>query len=870
MKKTLLVLTLFCGFFATAQIVNIPDTNFKNALLNHDPVIDTNDDGEIQVSEAEALIANLNLFDKSISDLTGIEAFINIERLHCHENLLTQLDLSANVNLEYLNCSSNQLTTLDVTDNLLLEYLNAGENILNDLNVSPHNNLEYLNCSDNELNILDVSQIPNLNDLFFAGTNITSIDISSNINLKNLEFHYTPISNIDLTNNINLEYITSDYCPLTSLDISNNPNLKSLVSRSSNLTALDVTNNPDLELLVVYNNNISHLDVTHNPILAQLLCYNNNLSSLDVTQNLNLEWLWFGGNDISEIDVSQNPMLDWIDYHSGPLTSIDLSTSFNLKDLRLSNTQLSEINLSNNLNLCLLEMDNNFILEYINLKNGNDEVFGGGCSSTSLSIQNNPNLQFICVEDAVFAAANFTDIPPLTTFVEDCSLANSDLNIIEGTLTFDDESNGCDGGDAGIENLLINTTDGTNNFATLSSENGFYNLYVAENTYTTTVVGLSPYFSLTPAEAVDTFVGFNQTETANFCIAPTTTANDLSITFVPLSAAGPGFEATYQIVYENVGTTQLSGEVVLEFEDAFVTFVEAVPEQTSQSGNTLTWDYTNLNPFESGSINLTFTVAPPPIVESGDVLHYIATANPVAGDETPDDNVFQLNQEVVNSFDPNDKTVLEGWQVLIEDADEYLHYIVRFQNMGTASAINVRVQDLLDEKLDWTTLRVLEMSHDGRVEITNGLVDFVFDDINLPTEASDPEGSQGFVAFKIKPLPGIVLGDTVENSADIYFDFNAAIVTNTVSTTYVDELGIDDFQASKIILYPNPANDVLNIEAETNISSIEITNMLGQALISTKENGNKHQVNISGLSAGNYFVKVTTGNTNRVLRLIKK
>ena len=140
----------------------------------------------------------------------------------------------------------------------------------------------------------------------------------------------------------------------------------------------------------------------------------------------------------------------------------------------------------------------------------------------------------------------------------------------------------------------------------------------------------------------------------------------------------------------------------------------------------------------------------------------------------------------------------------------------------------------------------------------------------MPTEASDPEGSQGFVAFKIKPLPGIVLGDTVENFADIYFDFNAAIVTNTVSTTYVDELGVDTFQAPRIMLYPNPANDIFNIEAETDISSIEIMNVLGQTLISTKESGNKQQINISGLSAGNYFVKVTTGSTNRVLRLIKK
>src|SRR5690606_39303031 len=102
-----------------------------------------------------------------------------------------------------------------------------------------------------------------------------------------------------------------------------------------------------------------------------------------------------------------------------------------------------------------------------------------------------------------------------------------------------------------------------------------------------------------------------------------------------------------------------------------------------------------------------------------------------------------------------------GWLVLIEDADEYLHDVVRFQNMGTASAINVRVQDALDEKLDWTTLKVLDASHAMETQLMNGTIDFIFDDINLPTVTSDPEGSQGFVAIKGKPLTTIQLDDVM-------------------------------------------------------------------------------------------------------------
>src|SRR5690606_19726727 len=146
--------------------------------------------------------------------------------------------------------------------------------------------------------------------------------------------------------------------------------------------------------------------------------------------------------------------------------------------------------------------------------------------------------------------------------------------------------------------------------------------------------------------------------------------------------------------------------------------------------------------------------------------------------------------------------------------------------------------------------------------------DFIFDDINLPTATSDPEGSQGFVAFKVKPLPTIQLDDVIANAADIYFDFNAAIVTNTVFTKFVDVLGVSDFETIKVIAFPNPANNNLNIQAERSISSIEIMNLLGQTLLTSKGNSNREQIDISGLAAGNYFVKVVVGDASRVLRVV--
>src|SRR5690606_13384038 len=408
---------------------------------------------------------------------------------------------------------------------------------------------------------------------------------------------------------------------------SNNTNLIDLNVSDNQLSSLDVSQLQNLEVLWFIANDISNINISNNPALRYLSCYDNQLTNLDISQNPNLETLYVFDNQIDNIDFSQNTALTRLACNNNPLTTIDVSQNTNLKGINFSNTLISELDLSNNPLLCAVDGKNNFTLNYVNLKNGNNnELTNSNCNlnfiDAGLNLLNNPNLQFICVDDANFAAANFTEVSPNAIFIEDCSIANGDLNHITGTVTYDDENNGCDGGDAGVGSLLVNTTDGTNNFATTTINTGDYNLTVAENTYTTTVLGLSPYFSLSPAQAVDTFVGFNQTEIADFCIAPTTTANDLAVTLVPLNAARPGFEARYQLVYENIGTTQLSGNVELDFDGALVGLVEATPTETSVNGNTISWDYSNLNPFEIRTIEVIFDVAQPPIVEADDVLPY--------------------------------------------------------------------------------------------------------------------------------------------------------------------------------------------------------------------------------------------------------
>ena len=100
--KTLILwmLVLTIAYISNAQNVNIPDINFKNALISYNGV-DTDEDGEISYAEAEAKVY-LNIFENSITDLTGIEAFINVDTMEIYNTQATSLDVSNNVALKWL------------------------------------------------------------------------------------------------------------------------------------------------------------------------------------------------------------------------------------------------------------------------------------------------------------------------------------------------------------------------------------------------------------------------------------------------------------------------------------------------------------------------------------------------------------------------------------------------------------------------------------------------------------------------------------------------------------------------------------------------------------------------------------------------
>jgi len=157
MKKIIsAILFLLFNTYVFCQVVNIPDANFKNYLLNNTS-INTNGDDEIQVAEAAAFAGNLYVSSLNIFDLTGIETFINIRRLYCDHNQLTVLNVSNNTLLIELLCHNNLLTSLVVSSNTGLTLLSCDNNQILSLDVSNNTILTKLWCGNNYLTTLVIS-----------------------------------------------------------------------------------------------------------------------------------------------------------------------------------------------------------------------------------------------------------------------------------------------------------------------------------------------------------------------------------------------------------------------------------------------------------------------------------------------------------------------------------------------------------------------------------------------------------------------------------------------------------------------------------------------------------------------------------------
>jgi hypothetical protein len=447
-------------------------------------------------------------------------------------------------------------------------------------------------------------------------------------------------------------------------------------------------------------------------------------------------------------------------------------------------------------------------------------------------------------------------------------------NALHGVVKADTNGDGvCDANDLSVPNAQIAVAiDGEPAYTIYADYNGEYTLYgLPDGEYTIDLqVAETNIFPEIPVVTQEVAFDLEANElTISHCLPEPEPLNDLGVFVSANSNSVPGFDVTYVVTGRNFGTEAVAdASITLNFDTARLDYVSANSlYPVTVSGNTITIALGDMPVYAYKGAGLKFHVKEPPLNIGEESLVFTASLSDVENDIDMSNNIAVYNTVITNSFDPNDITVHEGAEILETQANDYLTYTIRFQNTGNGNAVNVKLENTLDELLDWDTFQPLTSSHTNSIKRTDGELEFSFENIQLPYESIDEPASHGYVTYRIKPKAGFGVGDMVSNTAEIYFDFNEAIVTNTATTKVVALAGLNNTSLALAKLYPNPVKDQLIVEvAQGELQLVTIHDVNGRQCLSA----NAGAIDTNSLTSGIYFVKVTTDAGSANYKIIKQ
>lgn len=914
-KLTVTLATLLFSISSYAQIVEIEDNNFKSYLIGLG--IDTDGDGEIQNSEAEA-VTTLHIEDSGATSVVGIQSFSNLVAFSSIDHEISTIDVSNMSKLESIsidgwgyqliaqNCTSlhsisefediAEFELLDLTGCIALINLDfqtyvIGRNII----LKYCSNLESINIQDSglliqninltgctSLSVIDI--LTPLDQLIVSG--LSSLETINTgwvgylecINMPNLlrltvanpgSAGELIINNCPLINHIELEFFE-----IENIEIDNFPELETFIFTGAGLTQnLSITNCTKLVNIELDPGPVNTLDLSGCTSITELDFGNygffpiENLILKNCSSITNLNF-----NDlIINMDLSGMVSLINITMFDSP-EIINLGGCYNLKSFNVLGLTWSRIlDFSSCPKLEEVNLAGAYDLETLILKNGSKET---------LQIQEAFTLSEICVDpneileiQTLIGTLGLMDVNVTTN----CEFTNAGLPFqITGKAILDINGDDCATSSQTLPYTKYSITDtqGGEGYFFANSE-GDYRFYLPEGNYTykPEVLYGDDLFTTTPVEGSVSFPADGAEVIQDFCFTPGIPVDIIEVTLIPLEPARPGFDTRYLITYTNTGNVTRGGDIKLDFQDDRMDLIDATPMLDVQEEGFLSWAFEDLIPYETRSIEFTMNLNSPmetPALNGGDILEFEAMVGPL-GNQTVSAYWSNLNQEIVNSFDPNDKTCLDGDILEPSMVGDFVKYMIRFENTGSAEAVNIVVTDSIDgSKFDIRTLEVLNSSHNVAVDIEGSVVDFVFKDIYLPFEDAT---NDGYVTFKIKTWDDLVLGDDLRNKAEIYFDFNFPIITNTTSTLVMDPLSIKEHLVSDITneISPNPAADFIDIMSSENISKVEIFSISGRLLdvLAFAENKSERRISLQNLNSGQYFLKINNQNRHSIEKVIK-
>lgn len=510
---------------------------------------------------------------------------------------------------------------------------------------------------------------------------------------------------------------------------------------------------------------------------------------------------------------------------------------------------------------------------------GNPTTLTTGCSYSAAPTEHFNIANAIAGEYYIILITNFSNQPGyINLTVEPTSTGSIDCSGIRMQAFLDSNGNGTKETDEpyfplGQFHYEVNNNGVIHN---IYSPNGVYSIYDDNtlNSYGLNYSVNSNYASnfSSIASYSNVAVAAGGMSTYNFPITVLQNFEDVSINISPLSSARAGTTYQNKIVYTNNGTQTISSGTLTYNANTGTTITNISQSGTSPITNGFSYSFNNLLPFESRTIIVTIAVPAIPYVSLGQLLTNTASIVPPSGDTIEGNNTSSSSQAVVASYDPNDKMESRGDEILFSTftSNDYLNYTIRFENTGTAGAIDVVVTDILDSQLDESTLIMSDASHNYTLDrVANSLV-WTFENILLPVSVPDTNIGKGYISFRVKPKPGYAVGDIIPNSASIFFDSNPPIVTNTFNSEFVATLGTVSFSNSEVLLYPNPANHVVTISLQNsieNLKNIAIFDVLGKNIETIQAvSSNQLEIDVTTYAKGIYLVEITSDSNMKYIK----
>lgn len=429
---------------------------------------------------------------------------------------------------------------------------------------------------------------------------------------------------------------------------------------------------------------------------------------------------------------------------------------------------------------------------------------------------------------------------------------------VTGVTYRDANSNGTrDVGEPQVDAMLAINPGG------LSSYSGSdpYSFCSELGSFTVTVPNPPQYHTVVPAsQSYSIPVQGTQVTGVDFAFQPIPGIYDAAVNIWGQNA-WIGNNTQLHVGYQNLGSEPMNATITLTL-DVLLSFVSSSITPTNVSGPAITWALPTLAPFSSGVINVIVST-PPTATPQLPVLNYVLLTT-TETDIDLANNQDDQHATTVTAIDPNDKHVSTESISPDDVADQkLLEYTINFQNTGTAPAVNIIVKDSLDADWDLGTFEMVGATHAYTLTVNEQVAIWSFANIMLPDSTTDEPASHGSIHYRIAPKNSLSLGDQLTNRADIYFDYNAPVLTNTTVTTVELSTGIEEsVLRNGLAVSPSPSTGLVNMrwsDARLNNARLTVTDALGRVVhaSSISSSTNMRSLDLSFLPVGSYVARLS-------------